>query len=172
YATRNHDYWKKRGVPFVKPYPLFGNTLDVMRNPVHEVEHQRYKKYGNIYGHFESNKPLLAVGDPVLIKEVLVKDFPSFPYRRIFSTGKIKKMLSILKDCSKTLVQNMKTDAEAGKIFDAKRLYGAFTMDVIASSAFSTKIDSHNDPDNQFVKHAKDVFSQPITWRTIFFRKH
>ncbi|KAG8170771.1 hypothetical protein JTE90_004475, partial [Oedothorax gibbosus] len=170
--------------------------------PVHEVEHQRYKKYGNIYGHFESNKPLLAVGDPVLIKEVLVKDFPSFPYRRIFSTGdrvidnmlslirgedwkrirtivtptfttgKIKKMLSILKDCSKTLVQNMKTDAEAGKIFDAKRLYGAFTMDVIASSAFSTKIDSHNDPDNQFVKHAKDVFSQPITWRTIFFRKH
>ncbi|KAG8176913.1 hypothetical protein JTE90_018696, partial [Oedothorax gibbosus] len=50
YATRNHDYWKKRGVPFVKPYPLFGNTLDVMRNPVHEVEHQRYKKYGNIYG--------------------------------------------------------------------------------------------------------------------------
>ncbi|KAG8170753.1 hypothetical protein JTE90_029357, partial [Oedothorax gibbosus] len=86
-----------------------------------------------------------------------------------FTTGKIKKMLSILKDCSKTLVQNMKTDAEAGKIFDAKRLYGAFTMDVIASSAFSTKIDSHNDPDNQFVKHAKDVFSQPITWRTIFF---
>jgi cytochrome P450 len=200
YSTRNHNYWKKKGVPFVEPYPLFGNTIDVMRNPVHEVEHKRYKKYGKIYGHFESNNPLLSVAEPALIREVLVKDFPSFPNRRVFNTGdpiidnmlslvrgddwkrirtivtptfttgKIKRMLSILKDCSKTLVQNMKNDAKAGKNFNAKRLYGAFTMDVIASSAFSTKIDSHNDPDNQFVKYAKDVFNQPITWKAIVFQ--
>ncbi|GFU58016.1 hypothetical protein NPIL_213261, partial [Nephila pilipes] len=31
YATRNHDYWEKRGVPYVKPTPLFGSLLDNMK---------------------------------------------------------------------------------------------------------------------------------------------
>jgi len=35
---------------------------------------------------------------------------------------------------------------------------GAYTMDVIASTAFSVKVDSHNDPNNQFVQMAKKAF--------------
>ncbi|GIY36641.1 cytochrome P450 3A6, partial [Caerostris darwini] len=79
-----------------------------------------------------------------------------------FTTGKIKRMLSIFKDCANTLVNNMKANAEQGKPANAKWLYGAFTMDIIASSAFSTKIDSHNDPDNTFVKNARIVFAQSL----------
>ncbi|CAL1277726.1 unnamed protein product [Larinioides sclopetarius] len=75
-----------------------------------------------------------------------------------FTTGKLKRMLSIFKDCSETLVNNFRAAAEEGKPVDVKRVYGAFTMDVIASAAFSTKIDSHNDPDNTFVKAAKSLF--------------
>ncbi|GFQ94488.1 cytochrome P450 3A8 [Trichonephila clavata] len=37
-------------------------------------------------------------------------------------------------------------------------MFGAFTMDVIASSAFGTKVDSHNDPQNVFVKRARAAF--------------
>ncbi|GFS38031.1 cytochrome P450 3A24 [Trichonephila inaurata madagascariensis] len=40
-------------------------------------------------------------------------------------------------------------------------------MDVIASSAFSTKIDSHNDPENKFVLTARDVFRISFNWRLI-----
>ncbi|GFX11764.1 cytochrome P450 9e2 [Trichonephila clavipes] len=42
-------------------------------------------------------------------------------------------------------------------------------MDIIASSAFSTKIDSHNDPDNKFVKTARTVFNQRLGLRFLFF---
>jgi hypothetical protein len=28
YLTRTHRYWRKRGVPYVKPLPLFGNMKD------------------------------------------------------------------------------------------------------------------------------------------------
>jgi len=28
--TRNHSYWRKRGVPYVKPLPLFGNMKDTV----------------------------------------------------------------------------------------------------------------------------------------------
>jgi hypothetical protein len=30
YLTYTHSYWRKRGVPYVKPLPLFGNLKDVL----------------------------------------------------------------------------------------------------------------------------------------------
>ena len=35
---------------------------------------------------------------------------------------------------------------------------GAYTMDVIASTAFGIEVDSHNDPNNQFVQNGKEIF--------------
>ena len=49
-------------------------------------------------------------------------------------------------------------------------LCGAYTMDVIASTAFSVKIDSHNNPENQFVQMAKKAFNfQFDSPRTMLF---
>ncbi|GIY17062.1 cytochrome P450 3A13 [Caerostris extrusa] len=182
YSVRNHDHWKKKGIPYVKPWPLIGTVTDILKKPFHEIETERYNKLGPIYGHFEANNPLLSVADPTLLRDILVKDFPTFNSRRIFSTGdkvidnmltiirgedwkrvrtivtptfttgKIRRMLNIFKDCSETLANNFIALKKEGKYMDAKRMYGAFTMDIIASSAFSTKINSHNDPDNELVK--------------------
>ncbi|UYV82542.1 CYP3A4 [Cordylochernes scorpioides] len=48
------------------------------------------------------------------------------------------------------------------------RIFGAFTMDVIATTAFGTKLDSHHDPDNPFVKNAQRIFNQEFRWFFIF----
>ncbi|GBM39629.1 Cytochrome P450 3A25 [Araneus ventricosus] len=197
FSTRNFDFWKKRNVPFAKPFPVVGSIMETMRNPMHEVELKRYKELGRIYGHFEGSRPLLSVGEPSLLKNIFVKDFHIFPRGRVFSTsdqimkyvvsnlqgedwkrvrsiisptfstGKIKRMMGIMKESSQTTVENIKALIRKGEPIHAKRMYGAFTMDVIASSAFSTKIDSHNDPDNEFVKMARKVFSGNINWRFI-----
>ncbi|KAF8794483.1 Cytochrome P450 3A21 like protein [Argiope bruennichi] len=48
--------------------------------------------------------------------------------------------------------------------FTSKRMrsmFNTFTMDVIAKAAFGTQIDSHNDPDNAFLKEAKKNFVKP-----------
>ncbi|KAG8176927.1 hypothetical protein JTE90_018710 [Oedothorax gibbosus] len=200
YSIKSFDYWKKYNIPYVKPIPLLGNALDLFKKPLHEIEYERYFKYGPLYGYFEGSKPILSVADPAVLRDIFVKDFAAFPSRRIletgnevvdkmmsvlkggeewkriraivtptFTTGKIKRMLSIFKDCSNTLVKNFRTAAAEGTAVDAKRLYGAFTMDIIASSAFSTKIDSHNDPENKFVAMAKKVFSQQLNWRMLLF---
>ncbi|GBM94671.1 Cytochrome P450 3A13 [Araneus ventricosus] len=195
FSTRNFDFWKKKNVPFAKPFPLVGSIVESIRHPMHEVELKRYKELGRIYGHFEGSRQLLSVGEPALLKNILVKDFHIFPRGRVlsttdeimnyvlsnlqgedwkrirsiisptFSTGKIKKMMGIMKESSQTAVQNIKAMIKNGESIHAKRLYGTFTMDVIASSAFSSKIDSHNDPDNEFVKMARKVFSSSINWR-------
>ncbi|GIY47674.1 cytochrome P450 3A21 [Caerostris extrusa] len=200
YSTRNFDYWKKRGVPYVKPVPFFGNTFKLLYKPFHELELERYRKMGPLYGHFEGSRPLLSIADLNLVREVLVKEFPSFSNRRqtisgntvidsmlptlrgedwkrvrsivspTFTTGKIRRMVSIIKDCSQTLLQNLKKVSEHGKSFGARELYGAFTMDVIASSAFSTKLDSHNDPQNKFVQSAKKGFSTNFSFRFALYQ--
>ncbi|KAG8176924.1 hypothetical protein JTE90_018707 [Oedothorax gibbosus] len=198
YFKSNRDFWKSRGIKFVQHKSFFSTIYQFLKKPIHEIEVERYVKYGKIYGHFEGSKPFLSVANPALLRDVLVKDFPTFPSRRVFSTGdatadsilivmkggedwkrirsivtptfstgKIRRMLSILKDSSKTVVENFKKSSKNGETIDAKRMFGAFTMDVIASTAFSTKIDSHNDPDNPFVAAAKDVFNVKVNWRVI-----
>ncbi|KAG8175868.1 hypothetical protein JTE90_026994 [Oedothorax gibbosus] len=195
YCKRNHDYWEKLGIPFVKPVPFFGSILEVFSTPPPYLELKRYSELGPVYGHFERNRPCLTIGDPKILRKIMVKDFVSFSRRREFSandevldnmlitlqgeqwkrvrdfvtptftSGKLKKMLGIFKECSKTLLQNLSAASQQGNPVDAKRLYGAFTMDVIASAAFSTKIDSHNDPENRFVSTAKVVFQKRGGWR-------
>ncbi|KFM74679.1 Cytochrome P450 3A11, partial [Stegodyphus mimosarum] len=199
YSTSSHSYWKKKGVPYVKPFPIFGSVLENMLKPLSEVELDRYKKYGSVYGHYEGNRAVISVADPVLLRDIFVKDFQFFTGRRpigtgnpvsenmmpnlrgedwkrvrtivtpTFTTGKIKRMMSILKDCSKALVGNFRKSAEKGDPVEAKPLYGAFTMDVIASSAFSTKLDSYNDPNNKFVQTARRAFGRSVTWRFALF---
>ncbi|GBN73412.1 hypothetical protein AVEN_173992-1 [Araneus ventricosus] len=87
YSIRNHDYWAKKNVPYAKPLPLLGSILDNMRKPFHEVEYERYNKLGRVYGHYEGNNPLLSVGDPVLLRDILVKDFAYFTNRRQVTFG-------------------------------------------------------------------------------------
>jgi len=49
------------------------------------------------------------------------------------------------------------------------RYCGAYTMDVIASTAFGIEIDSHNDPNNQFVQNSKEIFNARLSIRVLIF---
>ncbi|XP_054713938.1 cytochrome P450 3A2-like [Uloborus diversus] len=198
-TTRRHNYWKERGVVYDEPLPFFGSLWRGFTKQAQDVEIERYKKHGRIYGHFEGSRPVISVADPALLRNIMVKDFASFSQRRrflvgdklfdsmvsilkgedwkrvrtvitpTFTTGKIKRMVKIFKECAQTCVNNHKVYAEQGKPVDLKKIYGAFTMDIIASSAFSTKLDSHNDPENKFVKAARDVFTRNLSWRIVLF---
>ncbi|GIX78252.1 uncharacterized protein CDAR_509221 [Caerostris darwini] len=42
YSIRNHDYWKKRGVAYVKPFPFVGSILDIMRKVSRDFESYHY----------------------------------------------------------------------------------------------------------------------------------
>ncbi|XP_015912964.1 cytochrome P450 3A24-like [Parasteatoda tepidariorum] len=197
--TKVPTYWKDKGVAYVKPLPLFGSLLEGIKKPMHELELERYNTHGAIYGHYEGASTCLSVADPKILRKILVKDFQFFPDRRAldtgdtitermvqmlkgedwkrvrtiitptFTTGKIKRMMDIFKSCTKVLIKNFNQHAESGTSVNAKKLYGAFSMDVIASAAFSTKIDSHNDPNNKFVQIARDVFQKDVNWRFIFY---
>ncbi|XP_069942985.1 cytochrome P450 3A11-like isoform X1 [Cherax quadricarinatus] len=88
YSRWCHSYWSSRGIrtppflPFLghmhKKLPIFQSRWDYYD----EV----YHKYGgaSLCGLYDLFRPVLMIGDPVLVKGILVKDFEHFVDREIF----------------------------------------------------------------------------------------
>ncbi|GBM46384.1 Cytochrome P450 3A11 [Araneus ventricosus] len=142
---------------------------------------------GRVYGAFEGSNPHVVVSDPDLLRDIFIKDFHIFPLRRsatigdplsdcavsnlageqwkrvrtiitpAFTSKRMRQMGSIINECTKSLLEVCEKHYKEGKPVDCKGLFGAYTMDVIANSAFGTQIDSHNDPQNPFVQHVKKM---------------
>ncbi|CAG9801978.1 unnamed protein product [Chironomus riparius] len=76
------SYWTKQGIPFKEPTFLLGEFWDILtlKRGLGDYFEQLYKKYKNnkIFGLYCSYRPTLLVNDPVLIQEVMIKDFTSF----------------------------------------------------------------------------------------------
>ncbi|CAG2106565.1 unnamed protein product [Medioppia subpectinata] len=88
YFTRNFDFFTKQGITGPKPWVGIGNLWELFFTSMPELELERYKKFGKIYGVFEGNKPILRIGDPELVKKVLVKEFNVYQTRRETSNAK------------------------------------------------------------------------------------
>lgn len=99
YLTRNFSYWKKKQVPYVKPYPLIGNFFDILTfrktfgHYFAELYNERKEPF---FGIFVFNSPYLVVRDPELVKSVLVKDFHYFSDRTIACDENADSMMANL----------------------------------------------------------------------------
>lgn len=86
YLTYHYDRWKKLGVPYLEPTPLFGNFGDSImgRAPLIHLIQSLYQRYrGNrFFGMYAGRHPALVLCDPELVHAVMVKDFVHF-YDRI-----------------------------------------------------------------------------------------
>lgn len=85
-ATKNLDYWAKRNVPHIKPYPVFGNFFPVIsfKKCIGDYLHEVYQQIDHpFFGFYIFNTPSLIVKSPELIKQILVKDFNVFSDRAI-----------------------------------------------------------------------------------------
>ncbi|XP_077517377.1 cytochrome P450 3A41-like [Amblyomma americanum] len=199
YASGTRNYWKNQNVPYEPFRLMFGPTLKLFIKPTHLLDDERYKKYGKLFGSFETGHLVLFVADPELVKLVTVKDFPSLPNRRIFttreplldnvmssapvekwrklrpavspafSTGKLRKMNSLIEDCAVITAEHLKKAASKEVDIDIKQFFGNYALDVIARCAFATRLDSHSDQTNEFVTKSKEVFNAPLTPQLILF---
>ncbi|XP_075947652.1 cytochrome P450 3A40-like isoform X2 [Anarhichas minor] len=102
-----------------------------------------------------------------------------------FTSGRLKEMFSIMKHHSANLTSSMKKKADKDEPLELKEMYevnsscfpfrffGPYSMDVVASTAFSVDIDSLNNPSDPFVTNIKkmlkfDIFS-PLFLIVAFF---
>jgi cytochrome P450 family 6 len=96
YLIRNFNLWKKLGVPYVKPVPLFGSLKECASMKVTIGDHLKnmYDEYSDkpYVGLFSFDQPSLLVRDLELIKEVLVKESRVFPDRIMSVDAKVDPM--------------------------------------------------------------------------------
>lgn len=85
YIRNQFSFWKKRGVPFREPHWLFGNFADHVMGKISLAElsldlYNEFKneRFGGIWRFFT---PVLWVMDPLLIRDILIKDFGTWSTR-------------------------------------------------------------------------------------------
>ncbi|XP_037111354.1 thromboxane-A synthase [Syngnathus acus] len=176
------------GIKHPKPVPFFGN-LFLFRQGFFQPVSELIKTYGRVCGYYLGRRPVVVVADPDMLRQVMVRDFSSFPnrmtnrfankpmsdcllmlkneqWKRVrsiltpsFSAAKMKEMVPLIQTATTGLMNNLDVYAESGEAFDIHRCFGCYTMDVIGSVAFATQVDSQNNPDDPFVRHAQMFFS-------------
>ncbi|XP_046870586.1 thromboxane-A synthase isoform X2 [Hypomesus transpacificus] len=202
YSVYPYSVLARCGIGHPKPSPFFGNMF-MFRQGFFGCHTELVKQYGRVCGYYLGRRAVVVVADPDMLREIMVKQFTSFPnrmtirsatkpmsdcllmlknqhWKRVrsvltpsFSSAKMREMVPLINTATESLLRNLEVHAESGESFDIHRCFGCFTMDVIASVAFGTQVDSQNDPEDPFVHHAQKFFSfsffRPIMFVFIAF---
>ncbi|XP_028264307.1 thromboxane-A synthase [Parambassis ranga] len=188
YSVYPFSVLSRCGISHPRPVPFYGNIF-MFRKGFFTPLTELIKTHGRVCGYYLGRKPVVVVADPDMLRQVMVRDFSSFPnrmtirfstkpmsdcllalrneqWKRVrsiltpaFSAAKMKEMVPHINTAIDSLMNNLNVHAESGEAFDIHRCFGYFTMDVIASVAFATQVDSQNNPDDPFVHHAQMFFS-------------
>jgi len=112
YSTCTFNYWKDRGIPYLKPTPGFGNT-GRMFFKISFAEQFKifYDSFDGkpFFGVFQFRSPILVVRDPELIRLVMVKDFPCFQDRRVSFNEKKEPLSAHLLNMRGTQWRSLRT---------------------------------------------------------------
>ncbi|KAM8861847.1 thromboxane-A synthase [Synchiropus picturatus] len=188
YSVHPFSTLARCGIKHPKPVPFYGN-LFLFRQGFYKPISDLIKTHGRVCGYYLARRPVVVVADPDMLRQVMVKEFSTFPnrmtlrfnskpmsdcllmlrnerWKRVrsiltpsFSSAKMKEMVPLIDTAISALMKNLDVYAESGDAFDIHKCFGCFTMDVIASVAFATQVDSQNNPDDPFVRHAQMFFS-------------
>ncbi|NWI67289.1 C340 protein, partial [Todus mexicanus] len=184
YGIWPYQTFKKLGIPGPQPVPFLGTFLGY-KHGVRDFDQMCFEKYGRIWGIFDGRQPVMAVLDPVLIKNILVKEcYDVFTNRRnfrlngilgtalnvaeddtwkrirtvlspTFTSGKLKEMFPTIKHYGEKLVKNIEKKVANDEFVTMKDMFGAYSMDVVTSTSFSVNIDSMGNPSDPFVTNIK-----------------
>ncbi|XP_041133620.1 cytochrome P450 3A27-like isoform X1 [Polyodon spathula] len=146
-----------------------------------------FKKYGRMWGIYDGRLPVLAVMDTAVIKTILVKECYSLftnrrnfglngelydaltvvedeEWKRIrsvlspsFTSGRLKQIFPLVKQHADSLLRNVRKAADAKETVQMKEMFGAYSMDTVASTSFSVNIDSLNSPNDPFLTNIKKM---------------
>ena len=134
-------------LPGPKPLPWIGNLLDVFRyGGMHKMFLSFFYKYGRAHKLCLGRSPAIVVSDPEMIREILVKEFSSFPNRlgftprppldsglfvsrgeswkrvrttltQTFTASKLRQIVPIIEEKSDLLLNKMQRFSETGRSF-------------------------------------------------------
>ena len=134
-------------IPGPKPHAFVGNIPDIKKaGGLHNFQMECLKKYGKVFTLCLGRRVAIAVADPEILKQVMVKEHPNFVnrffitrppspfsknvlsekderWKRIrniltptFSASKLKQMLNLMDEAADTLMKKIEEIADTGNI--------------------------------------------------------
>ncbi|XP_061395240.1 probable cytochrome P450 6a14 [Musca vetustissima] len=89
YLYNLYTYWKRRGVVYETPWPLFGNFLGIgSKYHIRDINQRLYRKFKGqapFVGTYMFVRRASLIIDLDLIKNILIKDFSNFHDRGVFN---------------------------------------------------------------------------------------
>lgn len=198
YSSYKQSIFKRYGIPLgPKPTLFLGSLPEFVKKGMFQMAVDNVQKYGKFFGSFIGNIPTVIVSDPEMIKEIAVKQFSSFQDRTqslvipkfwrqalnnatgshwrllrttispTFSSGKMRKMETILHKCLDSFIEVL-DNKDPDDVVDMQALFSSLTLDVICSSAFGVECDSQRNPEDSFVKNAKDALNFSLASNPFF----
>ncbi|CAG2105380.1 unnamed protein product [Medioppia subpectinata] len=190
------DPSQPRGIKGPRPLVGVGNLWELLFEPMADLEERRFQKYGKIYGVFEGSRPILKVGEPELIKQILVKDFNIFQTRREISnakhpivdvivglrsdewkrmrttaapttSGQLRRAYTLVDESADRLMTALAAQTDTGAVeLDLKHWFGCYAIDVVANCLFGTDTNAYQNPRDPFLTNARLIFTPPW-WKTL-----
>nr|AID61450.1 cytochrome P450 [Calliphora stygia] len=87
WCKHTYSYWQRKGIPYIKPTPIIGNTKEAFQLKtsfgLHLSDIYNDPKMADeaVVGIYTFNQPGLIVREPELLKSILIKDFHYFNNR-------------------------------------------------------------------------------------------
>ena len=164
------NYWSSKNISGPRALPFVGVSYKFIFQSFPEVYGKWIKQFGSVFGTYEAKTKCLVIADADLIKDVLIKNFHKFTDRRVvlghwiftnqlinqrgnewrksrsimspaFSSGKMKLMYPMMKECYSLLEREMIRYAANGQEVATKEIFAKLTTTVIMRCAFATKVD-------------------------------
>ncbi|XP_063785321.1 thromboxane-A synthase [Pseudophryne corroboree] len=203
YSVSAFSQLREMGIRHPKPVPLIGNVL-LFQKGVWDGTSEILRTYGPITGYYMGRRAVVLLSDPESVKQVLQKDFANFTnrmklnlatkpmsdsllclrdeqWKRVrsvltpsFSAARMKEMCPLINQGCDVLVSSLQRYADSGESCNVQRCYACYTMDIVASVAFGTRVDSQEDPDHPVVQNSKkflELFTpfKPLILLTLAF---
>ncbi|CAN8008000.1 unnamed protein product, partial [Ixodes pacificus] len=81
WRRKTFSYFKDLGIPGPKPNLIWGNLWEYHQNRLFRALDKWCKEYGDIFGFYNGDVPMLVVKDLEFLKHVFIKNFSNFTDR-------------------------------------------------------------------------------------------
>uniref|UniRef100_A0A3B4B7N2 unspecific monooxygenase n=1 Tax=Periophthalmus magnuspinnatus TaxID=409849 RepID=A0A3B4B7N2_9GOBI len=192
YGSWTHGVFEKMGIPGPRPVLYMGTLTKTTSKVYFLADQECALQYGRVWGIYEMRQPMLAVMDPDMLRTILVKDcFTNFTnhrnlgllgdlrnamslsdddkWRRLrniitpaYTSGQVKEMFKLMKYHSSKMVKSLKERAQRSEVITVKDVFGSYSIDVMGSCILSVDMDVTNNPPEELMRHASNLFNIPI----------
>ena len=188
YMLKHRGYIESLGIPYVKPFLIFGSPPFVWHKLLlHEHTQEMHEKLGKTWGKYDGREPTIFTIDPDLVKSIMVKNFDSFseifdwdiPDRRLtldltsgekwkslrkvmsptFTSGKLKSMMAPMDKVVDNLIKHLEKEAAKNPVIPVKEIFQNFALDTISACGFGIDTNSFENGENDILRWGKKLFS-------------